>query len=162
MRDEIPFHPYKGHCASSAMAEEIIAAELDLQQIYNATQQMNRGLEAYYNYEGHVRFFDVMGPSFEHAGEDFLRHWMAMGPQFQKDGFTLDFEDMQAYASGDVGFVSMIQVHRGGKDSNGEPYVFRFRATDGLCRIGGKWRIVHEHLSFPIDLNTRKAYGVGG
>ncbi|MFD2577561.1 hypothetical protein ACFSTD_00710 [Novosphingobium colocasiae] len=53
------FHEFKGHLATSKAAEELIAAELDLEHIYNTTQQMNAGLEAYYNHEGHVRFFSM-------------------------------------------------------------------------------------------------------
>ena len=32
-----------------------------------------------------------------------------------------------------------------------------FRLTDRLKKIKGKWLIVHEHGSFPVDLATGKA-----
>jgi uncharacterized protein (TIGR02246 family) len=31
------------------------------------------------------------------------------------------------------------------------------RVTDGYRKINGKWLIIHEHLSIPVDLNTGKA-----
>ena len=32
-----------------------------------------------------------------------------------------------------------------------------FRFTDVLRKMNGKWLIVHEHLSFPVDPETGKA-----
>jgi ketosteroid isomerase-like protein len=34
---------------------------------------------------------------------------------------------------------------------------FNFRITDCLEKRKGKWVIVHQHLSFPVDLTTGKA-----
>lgn len=149
-------YDFRGHRASSSTAEEIIDAELALNRVYMETQQMDLGLEAGYDYQNYVSFFDTMG---EYLGENFNKHWQAAGPIFQEGGFSLTFEDMEAHASGDVGFVSMIQNHDGGRDENGKPFVFRTRVTDGLRKIDGKWKIVHEHISFAVDLVTSKAIG---
>ena len=31
------------------------------------------------------------------------------------------------------------------------------RYTEGLKKIGGQWRVVHEHISVPADMATGKA-----
>jgi ketosteroid isomerase-like protein len=37
-----------------------------------------------------------------------------------------------------------------GQQKDGPKYHLRSRATDGLVKTNGKWRIVHEHLSMAI------------
>jgi ketosteroid isomerase-like protein len=32
-----------------------------------------------------------------------------------------------------------------------------FRVTDCLRKIGGKWKIAHQHISFPVDMASGKA-----
>ena len=42
-------------------------------------------------------------------------------------------------------------------DKDGKAFTLVFRFTDVLRKMNGKWLIVHEHLSFPVDPETGKA-----
>jgi ketosteroid isomerase-like protein len=57
--------------------------------------------------------------------------------------------------NGKLGFGHNIQRFAGtGKD--GKPLDLIFRVSDGYKKINGKWMIVEEHLSFPLDVATGK------
>jgi ketosteroid isomerase-like protein len=44
-----------------------------------------------------------------------------------------------------------------GKLTNGTPVDMWLRYTEGLRLIDGQWRVVHEHISVPVDMATGKA-----
>src|SRR3954462_12097284 len=44
-----------------------------------------------------------------------------------------------------------------GKLKDGTPVDMWLRYTEGLQRVGGQWRVVHEHISVPTDMTTGKA-----
>ena len=43
------------------------------------------------------------------------------------------------------------------KGKDGNPIDMTLRLTDVLREINGKWLIVHEHVSVPVDVATGKA-----
>ena len=43
-----------------------------------------------------------------------------------------------------------------GKTAEGDAFDFRFRLTSLLRKTEGKWKYIHEHFSFPIDMKTQK------
>jgi ketosteroid isomerase-like protein len=43
------------------------------------------------------------------------------------------------------------------KGKDGNPIDMTLRLTDVLRKIKGKWLIVHEHVSVPVDVATGKA-----
>jgi ketosteroid isomerase-like protein len=48
-------------------------------------------------------------------------------------------------------------LHAAWNDKDGKKVEIAVRVTDGFQKIDGKWLIVHEHVSVPIDLNTGMA-----
>jgi ketosteroid isomerase-like protein len=58
------------------------------------------------------------------------------------------FHDVQVQCSQDVGFATAV-----GRcvttDANGKREPLEFRLTMGLRKIGGRWRVLHEHHSLP-------------
>jgi ketosteroid isomerase-like protein len=42
-------------------------------------------------------------------------------------------------------------------DKDSKRIKFGFRVTDVYRKIGGKWLIIHEHVSVPVDPATAKA-----
>jgi ketosteroid isomerase-like protein len=61
--------------------------------------------------------------------------------------------DLNVHAVGNLAYVYGIDTWTiAGQE---QPMIFRF--TDVLEKINGKWLIVHEHLSFPVDPVTGKA-----
>ena len=44
-----------------------------------------------------------------------------------------------------------------GTDTKGKTVDFIARVTDVYRKMGGDWRIVHEHVSVPVNMDTGKA-----
>lgn len=59
-------------------------------------------------------------------------------------------------ASGDMAFTHGI-AHIRGTLKQGGAFSFAMRFTDVLRKVHGRWFVVHEHLSVPVDLSTGKA-----
>jgi ketosteroid isomerase-like protein len=59
-------------------------------------------------------------------------------------------------ADGDVAFCNYL-YRISGTQTSGREVSMWVRATLGLRRVDGAWKIVHEHDSEPIDMQTMKA-----
>jgi ketosteroid isomerase-like protein len=84
--------------------------------------------------------------------------------------YRKDWSDFLATFSGPVTFaVSDLVVsgddwiayghsiqHMAGKDAKGQPVEFVVRVSDVYRKIKGKWLIVQEHVSVPVDMSTDK------
>lgn len=68
----------------------------------------------------------------------------------------IEFVNLHVYADGNMGFARSIQ-HFTGTSTDGKPMDMTFRVTDCLHKVKGKWKILHTHVSFPVDLATGKA-----
>jgi uncharacterized protein (TIGR02246 family) len=102
-----------------------------------------------------VTAFDIV-PPLEKTGHDAYRK--------NFEGFFAGYEgplqtevrNLMVMASGDVAFLTCLErfsgVLKGGQKSD-----MWCRVTSGLRKIGGKWLIVHDHLSVPVDFETGKA-----
>lgn len=64
--------------------------------------------------------------------------------------------DLSVTAHGGLGFGHYI-LHMSGTGKDGKPIDLTFRISDGYRKLNGKWLIVQEHLSFPVDVATGKA-----
>jgi ketosteroid isomerase-like protein len=100
--------------------------------------------------------FDVGTPR-EHVGSDSYRaDWKSLfaslkGSTIPSFGIT----EMSMASSGDVAYSHSIQ-HFSATMTNGQPLALTVRVTDVLRKINGKWLIVMEHVSVPINFNTMK------
>jgi ketosteroid isomerase-like protein len=68
----------------------------------------------------------------------------------------VELTDLVVVNDGRIGFAHSIQRFTG-IDKNGKRAEFTSRVTDCLEKRHGKWKIVHEHISFPADLSTGRA-----
>jgi ketosteroid isomerase-like protein len=97
-----------------------------------------------------VKVFDVSPPR-EYDGIDAYRaDWGAFlsgvaGPL----SFTLS--DLNVEAEGSLAWSTSIQS-LGWNDPKGASHNLTVRVTDVYRKRGGAWRIVHEHVSVPVDL----------
>jgi len=89
--------------------------------------------------------FDL-GPPLRHGSEDFERRWRAL---FEADSGPVDYEvkDLCVTVGADVAFSHSL-------NRNGQHWV---RWTACYRRIDGWWRIVHEHVSVPVDVREGTA-----
>jgi ketosteroid isomerase-like protein len=70
--------------------------------------------------------------------------------RYHKAGAAFDFQELTVIAGQDVAFA--VAIMRCGPDSSSNPADkdgFPFRLTVGLRKVGGDWRIAHEHHSVP-------------
>jgi uncharacterized protein (TIGR02246 family) len=74
----------------------------------------------------------------------------------QYDGpIHVEYRDMRIMSSGDVGFIHALE-HFTGRLKDGQPSDLWLRVTSGMRKIDGKWLIVHDHVSVPVDFETGK------
>ena len=75
----------------------------------------------------------------------------------QYDGpIEIEYRDLRIVAGDDVAFIHTLE-RVSGTLRNGQKSDMWIRATSGLRKIKGKWLIVHDHISSPVDLESGKA-----
>ncbi len=68
----------------------------------------------------------------------------------------IEITSLSVTAAGTLGFSHRIDSW-GLTDKNGKQVKLVFRTTDVYRKINGKWLIIHEHVSWPVDPETGKA-----
>jgi ketosteroid isomerase-like protein len=67
-----------------------------------------------------------------------------------------EFLDLVVVTDGKLGMARSFQ-HFTWKDKDGKPQEATLRVTDVLHKVGGKWKIIHSHVSVPVDPKTGQA-----
>ncbi len=99
--------------------------------------------------------FDAIPPR-QYVG---IKAWRADNEAFValfQGPLKAEMSDLSVTANGKLGFGHNIQRFSG-TDKSGKPIDMTFRVSDGYKKINGKWVIVEEHISFPVDIATGKA-----
>jgi len=108
---------------------------------------------SYYDPSDKLLVFDIVPPREYRGAAAWRKHLQDLAPDFT--GVT-ELIDLEVHADGHLAFASSIQ-HFVGKTKDGKPIDITTRVTDCLQKQDGKWTIVHQHISAPIDLATGKA-----
>jgi uncharacterized protein (TIGR02246 family) len=94
-----------------------------------------------------ILMFDVPPPLVSRGLDAYMATWETFFPRAEKP-VAFDFCNVKVTCGADVAFATAI-----GKcvdiDPNGKREPLEFRLTMGLRKIGGRWRVVHEHHSLP-------------
>lgn len=99
--------------------------------------------------------YDIV-PPLEFKGADaYRKDYVAFFAQFAGP-IQVEDRDRHIEVEGDLAFVYGLE-RMTGKLSNGTPVDMWLRYTEGLKLIGQDWRVVHEHISVPVDLDSGKA-----
>ena len=69
--------------------------------------------------------------------------------------YSSEISDLSIATDGNLGYSHSIQ-HVSGTDMKGQPLNLTVRVTDAYRKINGKWLIIHEHVSVPVDMETGK------
>jgi len=96
-----------------------------------------------------IVMFDLPPPLQCKGIEAYEKTWELMF-RCHKPGAAFDIEELAVTAGQDVAFAAIIM--RCGPDSSPNPADkdgFLFRLTVGLRKVGGDWRVAHEHHSIP-------------
>jgi ketosteroid isomerase-like protein len=81
-------------------------------------------------------------------------HWQTFLDNF--DGpITVELTDLDVGADRNLAYSHSIQ-RVAGTDKQGKKLDLTVRVTDVYQKIGGRWFIVHEHVSVPVDLGADK------
>jgi ketosteroid isomerase-like protein len=105
-----------------------------------------------YPHDNTLFVFDVGTPR-EHVGwESYRSDWKDFFGSI-KGNPTFSIGELGITISGDVAYTHCIQSATG---NMGNLHALTVRVTDVLRKINGKWLIVQEHVSVPINFETLK------
>ena len=112
------------------------------------------GIMAYYVPDDSLVVFDALPPRQYLGAAAFRKDWegfLAAYPstlQAEVSDWKIETDGNLAYGHG------FYRTNGPGKD--GKPLDLTVRVTDIYKKINGKWLVVHEHVSWPVDLETGK------
>jgi ketosteroid isomerase-like protein len=107
---------------------------------------------ALYPHDNTLFVFDVGTPR-EHVGwESYRADWKGLFSSI-KGNPTFSISELGITVSGDVAYTHSIQSFTG---NMGNLHALTVRVTDVLRKNNGKWLIVQEHVSVPINYATLK------
>lgn len=103
-------------------------------------------------YSEDIVYFDVV-PPLQFTGHAEVRQNFLRWFDSWKSGIGVELRDLNIRMSGDV--ASTYMLHRtSGTLQDGREVNYWVRATVGCERSDRRWLIVHEHISWPVDLKT--------
>ena len=98
--------------------------------------------------------FDVIPPRQYVGAAAYRKDWQTFLDNF--DGpITVELTDLDIGADRNLAYSHSIQ-RVAGTDKQGKKLDLTVRVTDVYQKIGGRWFIVHEHVSVPVDLGSDK------
>ena len=100
--------------------------------------------------------FDVVPPRQYVGAKAYRKDWEDFFASFPGAVQAFEISDLSIMTDGNLGFSHSIQ-RAVLTDKDGKSVDIPFRVTDGYRKVNGKWLIVHEHVSVPVDLATGKA-----
>jgi ketosteroid isomerase-like protein len=114
------------------------------------------GVMAVYQPGPSLFVFDINPPR-QHVGWDNYRaDWKGFfGAMSRIPSFSV--QDLGVTIVGDVAYTHSIQPMTSYLGKSKSPMHANVRVTDVLRKTNGKWLIVQEHVSVPVDFNTMKA-----
>jgi len=100
--------------------------------------------------------FDVVPPRQYIGAKAYRKDWEDFFAAFPGPVDTFEISDLSVMTDGKLGFSHSIQ-RAVLTDKDGKKADIAFRLTDVYRKMNGKWLIIHEHVSVPVDLATGKA-----
>jgi ketosteroid isomerase-like protein len=67
-----------------------------------------------------------------------------------------EFVELVVVTDGKMGMARSFQ-HFAWKDKDGKAQEATLRVTDVFHKVGGKWKVIHSHVSVPVDPKTGQA-----
>ena len=105
-------------------------------------------------YAPDVFAFDAVPPRQYEGWEAYRKDWAALFAMFPH-GAATTMSDISLTVVGPVAYGHNIQS-TDFVTADGQHRHLVVRATDVFRKAGGQWKIVLEHVSFPVDLSTGK------
>ena len=105
-------------------------------------------------YAPDVFVFDLVPPRQYAGAAAYRKDWEALMGGF-RGPLKFELSDLAVETAGPVAWSHSIQ-RVAGTDPTGKPSDMTVRVTDVYRKTAGGWRIVQEHVSVPVDLETGK------
>jgi ketosteroid isomerase-like protein len=151
-----------GAALFAAAANAVAAKSSDQAQIEALEDRFAKAVEARdvdaimacYETGPSIVVFDVIPPR-QYVGADaYRKDWQGFLGGFNGP-VTVQVSGLSVISDGKLAISHSIQRITGtGKD--GKPVDLTLRVTDGYRKVGGRWLIIHEHVSVPVNLDTDK------
>lgn len=99
--------------------------------------------------------YDIVAPLQCVGADAYRKNYEEFFAQYEG---RIDYEvrDLRIVTGDDVAFLHCVE-RISGTLKNGQKSEVWVRATSGLRKINGKWLIIHDHISAPVDFDTGKA-----
>lgn len=98
--------------------------------------------------------FDLVPPRQYVGAKAYRKDWIDLLAAFPGP-ITFEVSDLSVTADGNLAYGHSIQ-RVAGTDKSGKMADMNVRVTDVYRKVEGKWLIVQEHVSVPVDLETGK------
>ncbi|HKV53706.1 MAG TPA: nuclear transport factor 2 family protein [Candidatus Binataceae bacterium] len=141
--------------AKSSGGDKAAIAVLE-QRIANAVEAKNaQAILENYIPGDELLVFDAIPPRQYQGWDAYLKDWQGVLDQCAGKP-SMKIGDLGIEVEGNLAYSHSIQ-HFACAGTNGRPLRLTMRTTDIYRKNQGKWLIVHEHNSVPVDLATAKA-----
>ena len=98
--------------------------------------------------------FDILPPLQFDSWDKYRNEWVRFLQLFDAPP-KVAVQNAEVACSGDVAFIHAL-VHLAGS-RNAKPFAIWVRGTNGLRKIDGRWLVVHDHVSVPVDITSAQA-----
>ena len=98
--------------------------------------------------------FDVVPPRQYVGAAAYRKDWQTFLGNFEGP-ITVELTDFDVAADRNLAYSHSIQ-HLAGTDKQGKKLDLTVRVSDVYKKTRGGWRIIHEHVSVPVDLDSGK------
>ena len=113
------------------------------------------GIMSVYVPDDSLIVFDAMPPRQYIGANAYRKDWEVVMAAYP-GAWHAELIDWKIDTEGSLGYGHGF-FHSVATDKDGKPADFTVRLTDVYRKINGKWLIVHEHVSWPVDMTTGKA-----
>ena len=132
--------------AAGSAKDEITAVENKLIAATSTAQFMEHADKG-------IVFYDFV-PPLQYKGASAVRSRLDAAFEEAKD-LKGEFVELEVVADDTLGAARSLQ-HFTWKDKDGKAQEGMFRVTDIFHKVGGKWKLLHSHVSVPVDPATGK------
>jgi uncharacterized protein (TIGR02246 family) len=98
--------------------------------------------------------FDVVPPRQYVGAAAYRKDWQTFLDSFEGP-ITVELTDLDVGADRNLAYSHSIQ-RVAGTDKHGKKLDLTLRVTDVYKKIRGRWLIIHEHVSVPVDVDAGK------
>ena len=150
----------KGPAVHKTSAKKSNNNEAEIRDLYDRWAKAFRahdiaGIMAVYAPGDAVIAYDIVPPLEYKGKEAYQKDYEEFLAQY--DGpIEVEFRELRVVAGDNVAFIHTLE-RLTGTMKNGQKSDIWLRGTSGLRKINGKWLIVHDHISVPVNLETGKA-----